>query len=83
MHRISITGASEHKLNNKIVAYSTYNERRVTLVILFRAKNFLVFQETSKRRHKEQKGQAEKFEVLCMFHLVSASCAHEHSIKLF
>lgn len=42
--RISTTGASEYKLNNKIVTYSAYNAALVSHSILVKAKNFLVFQ---------------------------------------
>jgi len=42
--RISVTGASEYKLNNKIVTYSAYNAALVQHNILVKAKNFLVFQ---------------------------------------
>ncbi|KAK7467271.1 Structural maintenance of chromosomes protein 1 [Stygiomarasmius scandens] len=41
---ISVTGASEYKLNNKIVTYSAYNAALVQHNILVKAKNFLVFQ---------------------------------------
>ncbi|EKM57692.1 uncharacterized protein PHACADRAFT_206572 [Phanerochaete carnosa HHB-10118-sp] len=41
---ISTTGASEYRLNNKVVTYNSYNERLVALNILVKAKNFLVFQ---------------------------------------
>ncbi|GJE85341.1 chromosome segregation protein SMC [Phanerochaete sordida] len=41
---ISTTGASEYRLNNKVVTYSAYNERLTSLNILVKAKNFLVFQ---------------------------------------
>lgn len=42
--RISTTGASEYKLNNKVVTYIAYNAQLVSLNILVKAKNFLVFQ---------------------------------------
>jgi chromosome segregation ATPase len=42
--RISTTGASEYKLNNKVVTYSAYNAALVSHNILVKAKNFLVFQ---------------------------------------
>ncbi|KAH9930814.1 cohesin complex subunit psm1 [Amylocystis lapponica] len=41
---ISTTGASEYKLNNRVVAYSAYNNALVKHNILVKAKNFLVFQ---------------------------------------
>ncbi|KAG5644198.1 hypothetical protein DXG03_008861 [Asterophora parasitica] len=41
---ISTTGASEYKLNNRVVTYSTYNAALVGHNILVKAKNFLVFQ---------------------------------------
>nr|VWO99827.1 NOT4p [Ganoderma boninense] len=41
---ISTTGASEYKLNNKVVSYSAYNAALVQHNILVKAKNFLVFQ---------------------------------------
>jgi chromosome segregation ATPase len=42
--RISITGSSEYKLNDKVVTYSTYNAALIKHNILVKAKNFLVFQ---------------------------------------
>jgi len=42
--RISTTGASEYKLNNKTVTYSAYNAALISHNILVKAKNFLVFQ---------------------------------------
>lgn len=44
LFRISTTGASEYKLNNKVVTYSAYNAALVSHNILVKAKNFLVFQ---------------------------------------
>ncbi|TEB34053.1 condensin complex subunit SMC1 [Coprinellus micaceus] len=41
---ISTTGASEYKLNKKVVTYSAYNAALVSHNILVKAKNFLVFQ---------------------------------------
>ena len=41
---ISITGASEYKLNNRVVTYSSYNDALIKHNILVKAKNFLVFQ---------------------------------------
>ncbi|KAI0808015.1 condensin complex subunit SMC1 [Fomes fomentarius] len=41
---ISTTGASEYKLNNKVVTYSAYNAALIQHNILVKAKNFLVFQ---------------------------------------
>ncbi|KAJ3845218.1 P-loop containing nucleoside triphosphate hydrolase protein [Lentinula raphanica] len=41
---VSTTGASEYKLNNRVVTYSAYNAALVTHNILVKAKNFLVFQ---------------------------------------
>lgn len=41
---ISTTGASEYKLNNRVVSYSAYNNALIGLNILVKAKNFLVFQ---------------------------------------
>ncbi|KAJ2928232.1 hypothetical protein H1R20_g8845, partial [Candolleomyces eurysporus] len=41
---ISTTGASEYKLNKKVVTYSTYNAALMSHNILVKAKNFLVFQ---------------------------------------
>ena len=45
-HRTSIstTGASEYKLNGKVVTYSAYNAALIQHNILVKAKNFLVFQ---------------------------------------
>lgn len=42
--RISTTGASEYKLNNRVVTYSAYNSALTSHNILVKAKNFLVFQ---------------------------------------
>ena len=42
--RISTTGASEYKLNDKTVTYSAYNASLISHNILVKAKNFLVFQ---------------------------------------
>ena len=44
IHRISTTGASEYKLNGKVVTYGAYNAALVSHNILVKAKNFLVFQ---------------------------------------
>ena len=44
LNRISTTGASEYKLNNRVVTYNAYNAQLVALNILVKAKNFLVFQ---------------------------------------
>ncbi|KAJ3507775.1 hypothetical protein NLJ89_g6117 [Agrocybe chaxingu] len=41
---ISVAGASEYKLNGKVVTYSAYNAALVSHNILVKAKNFLVFQ---------------------------------------
>lgn len=41
---ISTTGASEYKLNGRVVTYSAYNAALVQHNILVKAKNFLVFQ---------------------------------------
>ncbi|KZT24830.1 RecF/RecN/SMC protein [Neolentinus lepideus HHB14362 ss-1] len=41
---ISTTGASEYKLNDKVVPYSAYNAALQSHNILVKAKNFLVFQ---------------------------------------
>ncbi|KAH9848926.1 cohesin complex subunit psm1 [Lenzites betulinus] len=41
---ISTTGASEYKLNNRVVTYSAYNAALIKHNILVKAKNFLVFQ---------------------------------------
>ncbi|KAJ3798658.1 condensin complex subunit SMC1 [Lentinula aff. detonsa] len=41
---VSTTGASEYKLNNRVVTYSAYNAALVSHNILVKAKNFLVFQ---------------------------------------
>ncbi|KAK7020211.1 Structural maintenance of chromosomes protein 1 [Paramarasmius palmivorus] len=41
---ISTTGASEYRLNDKVVTYSAYNAALMSHNILVRAKNFLVFQ---------------------------------------
>lgn len=41
---ISTTGASEYKLNGKVVMYSAYNAALMGHNILVKAKNFLVFQ---------------------------------------
>src|SRR6201996_5637542 len=43
-HRISVSGSSEYRLNDKIVNYSAYNTALVKHNILVKAKNFLVFQ---------------------------------------
>lgn len=43
-HRISTTGASEYKLNGRVVTYNAYNVQLIKLNILVKAKNFLVFQ---------------------------------------
>ena len=42
--RISTTGASEYKLNNRVVTYASYNDALIRHNILVKAKNFLVFQ---------------------------------------
>lgn len=42
--RISTAGASEYRLNNKVVTYQTYNATLEKHNILVKAKNFLVFQ---------------------------------------
>jgi len=42
--RISTTGASEYKLNTRVVTYSAYNAALISHNILVKAKNFLVFQ---------------------------------------
>jgi structural maintenance of chromosome 1 len=42
--RISTTGASEYKINDKTVTYAAYNTALVSHNILVKAKNFLVFQ---------------------------------------
>ncbi|KAJ7638242.1 condensin complex subunit SMC1 [Roridomyces roridus] len=41
---ISTTGASEYKINNKVVTYNAYNAALMGHNILVKAKNFLVFQ---------------------------------------
>ncbi|CAA7261205.1 unnamed protein product [Cyclocybe aegerita] len=41
---ISVAGASEYKLNDKVVTYSAYNAALMSHNILVKAKNFLVFQ---------------------------------------
>ncbi|KAF4618816.1 hypothetical protein D9613_009734 [Agrocybe pediades] len=41
---ISTTGASEYRLNDKVVTYSAYNAALISHNILVKAKNFLVFQ---------------------------------------
>ncbi|KAF8638669.1 hypothetical protein AX17_002030 [Amanita inopinata Kibby_2008] len=41
---ISTTGASEYKLNGKVVTYSAYNAALISHNVLVKAKNFLVFQ---------------------------------------
>ncbi|KAI0028569.1 cohesin complex subunit psm1 [Vararia minispora EC-137] len=41
---ISVMGSSEYRLNNKVVNYSTYNDKLIEHNILVKAKNFLVFQ---------------------------------------
>ncbi|KAG6813644.1 hypothetical protein H0H92_008881 [Tricholoma furcatifolium] len=41
---ISTVGASEYKLNGKVVTYSSYNAALISHNILVKAKNFLVFQ---------------------------------------
>ncbi|KAJ6560360.1 condensin complex subunit SMC1 [Mycena capillaripes] len=41
---ISTTGASEYKLNSKVVTYNAYNAALMSHNILVKAKNFLVFQ---------------------------------------
>jgi structural maintenance of chromosome 1 len=44
LFRISTTGASEYRLNGKVVTYSAYNAALTSHNILVKAKNFLVFQ---------------------------------------
>ena len=44
--RISTTGASEYKLNDKAVTYAAYNSTLISHNILVKAKSFLVFQGT-------------------------------------
>src|SRR6202021_3678874 len=44
IHRISTTGASEYRMNGKVVTYSAYNAALASHNILVKAKNFLVFQ---------------------------------------
>lgn len=41
---ISITGASEYRLNDHVVTYAAYNAALVSHNVLVKAKNFLVFQ---------------------------------------
>ncbi|KAF9225691.1 condensin complex subunit SMC1 [Gyrodon lividus] len=41
---ISTTGASEYRLNNKVVTYAAYNAALISHNVLVKAKNFLVFQ---------------------------------------
>lgn len=41
---ISATGASEYRLNDRVVTYAAYNAALVSHNILVKAKNFLVFQ---------------------------------------
>ena len=41
---ISTSGASEYRLNDRVVSYSAYNNALISLNILVKAKNFLVFQ---------------------------------------
>ncbi|THH32095.1 hypothetical protein EUX98_g2090 [Antrodiella citrinella] len=41
---ISTTGASEYKLNDRVVTYTAYNAALISHNILVKAKNFLVFQ---------------------------------------
>ncbi|KAN0135870.1 RecF/RecN/SMC [Lactarius tabidus] len=41
---ISTSGASEYRLNKRVVTYTTYNEALMKHNILVKAKNFLVFQ---------------------------------------
>lgn len=43
-HSISTTGASEYRLNDRVVTYVAYNAALVSHNILVKAKNFLVFQ---------------------------------------
>ena len=42
--RINTSGASEYKLNGRVVTYSAYNQSLMKHNILVKAKNFLVFQ---------------------------------------
>lgn len=44
LNRISTSGASEYRLNLRVVTYSAYNSALVSHNILVKAKNFLVFQ---------------------------------------
>jgi len=41
---ITTAGASEYRINNKVMSAATYNERLHSFNILVKAKNFLVFQ---------------------------------------
>ncbi|KAF8840540.1 RecF/RecN/SMC protein [Paxillus ammoniavirescens] len=41
---ISTTGASEYRLNNRVVTYAAYNTALISHNVLVKAKNFLVFQ---------------------------------------
>lgn len=43
-HSISTTGASEYRLNDRVVTYAAYNAALISHNILVKAKNFLVFQ---------------------------------------
>jgi structural maintenance of chromosome 1 len=43
-HSISTTGASEYRLNNRVVTYAAYNTALISHNVLVKAKNFLVFQ---------------------------------------
>lgn len=43
-HSISTTGASEYRLNDRVVTYAAYNTALILHNILVKAKNFLVFQ---------------------------------------
>eukprot|EP00898_Chlorokybus_atmophyticus_P006531 jgi/Chlat1/687/Chrsp104S01283 len=44
MRSISAAGASEYKIDNKVVSYEAYSEQMRSLGLLVKARNFLVFQ---------------------------------------
>lgn len=53
-HRVSITGTSEYRINDRVVTYAVYNAALEKHNILVKAKNFLVFQvsHARPRRHR-------------------------------
>ncbi|KAF8996172.1 condensin complex subunit SMC1 [Cyathus striatus] len=57
---ISTTGASEYKLNDRVVTYSAYNSALISHNILVKAKNFLVFQGDVEAVASQSPGQLTK-----------------------